>query len=189
MTSVGITASRRLLLALDAIRCCPEDVALAVELAALLGGRLEGLFVEDADLMTVAELPFVREVGGRSGQNRPMVRESVESLMKRRVERTVGELERTAKLRNVPVHHTTTRGRVVQQALARGERRDVLLLHPRALVPASGPRGMPRPIMLWYEGNDEAPAALDIAVALARMMDSDLLVGVPRNGSRRSFHT
>ncbi len=187
MNTVALTASRRLLLALDASRCCPEDVVHAVELAALLGGELEGLFVEDSDLMTVAQLPFVREVGGRSGQNRPMVRESVESLVKRRVERAVGELERAARLRNVPVHHTTARGKVVQQALAQGERRDVLLLHPRALLSPSGQRGMPRPIMVWYEGDDEAPAALDIAVALAGMMGTDLLVGVPagRLGTER----
>jgi hypothetical protein len=46
---------------------------------------------------------------------------------------------------------------------------------------------MPRPIMVWYEGDDEAPAALDIAVALAGMMGTDLLVGVPagRLGTER----
>lgn len=187
MTPGAVAQSRRLLLALDASRCCPEDVALAVELAALLGGALEGLFVEDDDLMTVARLPFAREVGGRSGQERPMPGDTVESLVKRRVERAAGELERAARLRNVPVRHSTTRGKIVQQAFAQGGPRDVLILHPttRAQTPPS--RVSPRPIMVWYEGDDAAAAALDLAVAIARMTGADLLVGVPagRLGTER----
>jgi hypothetical protein len=185
----AVAQSRHLLLALDASRCCPEDVVLAVELAALLGGELEGLFVEDADLMTVAQLPFAREVGGRSGQDRPMLRESVESLVRRRVERVAGELERAAKMRNVPVRHTTTRGKVVQQAFAQREHRDVLLLHPRTLASSLGQRAVPRPILVWYEGGNDATATLDVAVALARMTRTDLLVGVPagRLGTERDI--
>lgn len=189
MSPAGVAQVRHLLLALDAGRCCPEDVVLAVELAALLGGELEGLFVEDADLMTVAQLPFVREVGGRSGQDRPILRESVESLVKRRVERVAGELERAAKMRNVPVRHTTTRGKIVQQAFEQREHRDVLLLHPSSIVPSIGQTGASRPILVWYEGGEEATASLDIAVVLARMTGTDLLVGVPagRLGTERDI--
>lgn len=187
MNPGAIVRSRRLLLALDASRCCPEDVVFAVELAAILGGDLEGLFVEDDDLMSLARLPFAREVGGRSGQDRPMLGVTVESLVKRRVERTAGELERAARLLNVPVRHTTTRGKVVQQAFAQGDRRDVVILHPTARAPATLKRGGTRPIMVWYEGADEAGAALDLAVALARMTGTELLVGVPagRLGTER----
>lgn len=179
MTALTMTEGRRLLLALDAGRCCPDDVVLAVELAAIIGAELEGLFVEDADLMNLAQLPFAREVGGRSGQNRPIVRSSMESLVKRRVERAAGELERAAKLRNVPVSHTTTRGRFVHQALAQSERRNVLLLHPRLAVPTPVRQGPPRPIMVWFEDAAANGAALDIAVELARMMSAELLVGFP----------
>lgn len=171
--------SRRLLLALDASRCCPDDVVLAVELAAMLGGDLEGLFVEDDDLMTLARLPFAREVGGRSGQNRAMPGETVESVVKRRVERAAGELERAARLRNVPVRHTTTRGKVVRQAFAQGERRDILILQPAARSVPTPRRAVGRPILAWYEGDGEAATALDLAVALARTTGSELLVGVP----------
>ncbi len=174
---------RRLMLALDAAQCAGADLMLAVELAALIGAELEGLFVEDSDLLSLAQLPFVREVGGRSGQDRPIVRESIESLLRSRVQRVVGELERAGKARNVPVSHRTARGKVVRQALAQCETRDAVLLHAHGSL-----RPVPRrssiataagPVMLWYEDGPAAAASFDIAVSLARQLRSDLLVGFP----------
>jgi len=177
--SADVAGGRRLMLALDAGRCCSADVALAVELAAIIGAELEGLFVEDSDLMDLALLPFAREVGGHSGQDRPLVRESMESLLRGRIERTVGELERAGKQRNVPVSHTRARGKVVHQALAQGRGRDVLLLNPRALVPFAPARRTAGPIMVWYEDQGAAAASLDLATELAQRLRSELLVGFP----------
>jgi hypothetical protein len=170
---------RRLMLALDAGQCAGADLMLAVELAALIGAELEGLFVEDSDLLSLAQLPFVREVGGRSGQDRPIVRESMESLLRRRVQRVASELERAGKERNVAVSHRTARGKVVRQALAQCESRDAVLLHafgsvrlvPRRVCAAAGP------VMVWYEDAATATASFDIAVNLARQLRSDLLIG------------
>lgn len=181
MSTPPIPCVRRLMLALDAGQCAGADLTLAVELAALIGAELEGLFVEDSDLLSLAQLPFVREVGGRSGQDRPIVRESMESLLRRRVQRVVSELERAGKERNVAVSHRTARGKVVRQALAQCESRDAVLLHaygsnrpvPRR-VAASTSTG---PVMVWYEDGPAAAAAFDIAVSLARQLRSDLLVG------------
>lgn len=177
MSAEAVPYVRRLMLALDAGRCCADDVSLAVELAAALGAELEGLFVEDSDLMDLALLPFAREVGGRSGQDRPLVRASMESLLRRRIERTVGALERASRQRNVPVSHKTARGKVIHQALAQGSSRDVLLLNPRALVPMARSHSA-GPVMVWYDGH-AAGACLDLAVQLACRLNSELVVGIP----------
>lgn len=179
MSTDAVPGGRRLMLALDAGRCCAADVVLAVELAAIIGADLEGLFVEDSDLMNLALLPFAREVGGHSGQDRPLVRESMESLLRRRIARTVGELERAGRQRNVTVSHTTARGKVVHQALIQGRSRDVLLLNPRASIPAAPARQAAGPIMVWYEDYDAGGASLDLATELARRLRSELLVGFP----------
>jgi len=179
MNARALPDARRLMLALDANCCGAGDVALAVELAALIGAEIEGLFVEDSDLMGLALLPFAREVGGRSGQDRPLERASMESLLRRRIERTVGALERAAKQRNVPVSHTMARGKVVHQALLEGRGRDVLLFSPRASA-----RGLPvrqggGPVMVWYENRDAVAASLDLAIELARRLGSEVHVGFP----------
>lgn len=177
MTAAATPYARRLMLALDAGRCGAADLALAVELAAIIGAELEGLFVEDGELLDLARLPFAREVGGSSGRDRPLVRESMESLLRRRIERTVSELERVGQARHVPVSHTTARGKVVREALLKARSRDVLLFHPRA--PAPEARRTLGPVMLWYEDGDAVAASLDIAVELAQRLRSELHVGYP----------
>jgi len=171
------------MLALDAGRCVAADVSLAIELAALIGAELQGLFVEDSDLLQLAQLPFAREVGERSGQDRPIVRASVESLLKRRIERVVSELERAGKQRNVPVSHRTARGKVVRQALEQGESGDVVLLRPpgaSARVESRRlARALPGTVMVWYEDGPAFAASLDIALHLARRLSAGLLVGFP----------
>ena len=175
-------AAKRLMLALDAGRCAAADISLAIDLAALIGAELQGLFVEDSDLLRLAALPFAREVGGRSGQHRPMERSAVESMLKRRVERVAGELERAGKQRNIAVSHRTARGKMVRQALEHGRHGDVVLLHPttrakaatatRATLAALGP------VMVWYDA-PAAAASLEVAIPLARRSGAQVLVGFP----------
>lgn len=170
---------RRLTVALDAMHCAEVDMEIASELAQLIGAELMGLFVEDIDLVRLAELPFAREVGRLSGQDRPLERESVESLFRRRVKHAQASLERAGQRRNVAVSHATARGKVVLQALEHREHGDVLLLRstaaqraPRARI-AGGLRG---PVMLWYETGPTAQASCELAVQLARHAGTGLVV-------------
>jgi hypothetical protein len=66
-------------------------------------------------------------------------------------------------------------------ALAQGEHQDVLLLHPFVAASTAPRGGAAGPIMVWYEDCEDATAALDIGLALARMMRTGLLIGVPAN--------
>ncbi len=181
MSTSSTLPVRRLLLALDASDFAADDVTLAIELAALIGLELHGIFVEDSDLLRLAELPFAREVGARSGQDRPMARESMESILRRRVARMASELARAGKLRNVPVSHDTARGKRVRQALKSGEQGDLVLLTPSARArrfERTGARGT-GPVMIWCDDERSAAASFAVAVPLARRLRTGLLVGIP----------
>ena len=60
----------------------------AVQLATILGAELEGIFIEDADLIRLADLPFAREV-----RRWPL---SVESLSGQRMQRELRAMARQA---------------------------------------------------------------------------------------------
>lgn len=64
-TAVNKPPARRLLLALDATLSCDEALASAARLADLMQAELHALFLEDTDLLALADLPCVVEV--RSG--------------------------------------------------------------------------------------------------------------------------
>ena len=63
-------AIRRILVALDASPHSLAALEAAVTLAARFRAELAGLFVEDADLLRFAELPFAEEIGLFSAQRR-----------------------------------------------------------------------------------------------------------------------
>jgi hypothetical protein len=172
---------RKLTVALDAAYCAQCDWESASELAQMMGAELEALFVEDIDLLKLAALPFAREVGHASGQDRPIARESMESMLRRRVKHAEEQLARAGKRRNVAVTHATERGKVIHRALAHGAEGDVLLLRSASVRRAArGPRARPAgrgTVMLWYEEGPLAQASCELAVHLARQARSGLVVG------------
>ena len=59
--------ARRILVAIDASAASLDALAAATALASRLGAALEGLFVEDEDLLRLAALPFTDLVRTPSG--------------------------------------------------------------------------------------------------------------------------
>ena len=179
MTESDALKIGRLRVALDAMRCSSGDWDAAMDLAALIGVELQGLFVQDADLLGLAALPIAHEVGRLSGQPRPLARESLETVLKRRLERTASALERAGKLRNVPVTHATARGKLVRRALEQGERGDVVfLVGPGAHAERSRAQRQDR-IMLWYDDGPSARQAIELALYLAHRTGAELVIGFP----------
>ena len=64
------SSSRRILVVLDASPFGLEALEAAAGLAARLRAELQGLFVEDVDLLRLAGLPFARELAYSSSQRR-----------------------------------------------------------------------------------------------------------------------
>ena len=168
--------TRRLLVALDVLRSDAADWNAAMDLAAVIGVELQGLLVQDADLLGLASLPIAHEVGRLSGQSRPLARASVESALNRRIERTASALVRAGRMRNVTVTHTIARGKLVPQALQQGGQGDVVFLV------GAGERGRARPrecLMLWYDAGPAAQRSIELAITLANRTGAELLIGFP----------
>lgn len=178
MTEYAAHSAPRLWVALDAVRCVAVDWDAALDLAVLIGAELQGLFVEDEDLLELAALPIAHELGSVSGQPRRLQRERMETMLRRRVQQSASELERAGKLRKVAVSHTTARGKLVRQALAQSDRGDVLLLRTVQAIRPGGrtQRRAQGPIMLWYEVGSGHAASVSLALSLARQANARLLV-------------
>jgi hypothetical protein len=182
MSASAESSLRRLMFTLDAGLDAPGAAALALDLAASIGLELHGVFVEDIDLLRLAQLPIAREVGGSSAHDRPLPREALESALRRRTARAAGALERAGKQLNVPVHWRTARGKVVRHALEHGEHGDVVLVAPpRISAGAEWTRGLHRPggaLMVWLDDAAWAQPSLDVAAHLLRRRRSELALGV-----------
>ena len=181
---------RRIIVAADA----SEHGRAALEAAAMLGERLhaevEGVFVEDIDLVHLAELPVGREFHLISGQARAFDRElleiqfGAEAAEARRALRTLTD---RAQVRST---FRVVRGRVDAEVIAAASEGDLLVLgtfsrsigiprRPGSTAVAAAERA-PRSVLLLrrgakiagrpiavHDGSDGADVALEAAVRLA----------------------
>ncbi len=116
----------RILLALDA--CCDVSAATidtAVHLAARLGAALEALFVEDAELLRAAELPFVSEVGA-SGE-RVLTVELLRDTNRERSAQAQRLTAEAARLRNVRMSWRVAQGTRLLLAAAEAVQSDLFV--------------------------------------------------------------
>lgn len=110
---------RRIVVALDTSADSLAALEAAVALAALLEAELEGLFVEEEDLLRLAG-PTATEIDLLSGRRRPLDRASLERQLRARAGRARRALERTAGRVRVRWSFRTVRGRVESELLAAG---------------------------------------------------------------------
>lgn len=120
---------RRILVALDASATSLDALAAAAALAARFGGaELEGLFVEDQDLIRLAGLPFADLQRGPVGARVPVDREAAESALRALAFRAREALSRIAAGRRLTWSFRVVRGSIAPQVLAAAEGADLLVL-------------------------------------------------------------
>jgi len=189
---------RRILVALDASTHSLAALAAAVELAAAMEAELEGLFVEDLNLLRLAGLPFVREVRHTA---------SLEALDSPRMERALKAQAAQARealataAGRAQVHWSfrVVRGHVAQEVLTAASRADLVTLgkqgrsrSPRARLGSTALRvaldapgalllvehgvAAGQPVLVLYDGSEGAERALDAAARLAKESGSQPLV-------------
>lgn len=103
--------SRTITLAVDASACSPLILELAVELAAVSKAQLQGLFIEDADLLSTAGLPFAAEITLTTGQSRGFTAQQLQSSFHRLAEQFRKLLEQKAKQSVLAYSFQSVRGR------------------------------------------------------------------------------
>ena len=117
---------RRILLALDASPGSLAALEAAVDLAAKMEAELSGLFVEDEELMHMAESPLARQVLYPAATQTAVSRASLEREMKSESERARKALESAAQRAKVRWSFRTVKGQVTRELLAAAGECDVL---------------------------------------------------------------
>jgi len=124
-------AMRRIMLALDAMNCEAALIEAAALIAAKLEADLDALFVEDADVYAVADLPITQEISLSSAREREISGQRVEQALKslsREAEQRFSSVVQRSRLKGQFHVTRARRGEAISEASARVE---LLLFQPR----------------------------------------------------------
>jgi len=117
---------RRILLALDAVAHSPRLLETASRLAARLDAELHALFVEDANLLRLAGLPFAREVRLTSATTRRLQNPEMERALRAQATRAQQALAVAAGHMNVRWSFQVTRGEVAAEVAGESLQTDLV---------------------------------------------------------------
>jgi nucleotide-binding universal stress UspA family protein len=176
----------------------------AAELAAELHAELRGLFVEDINLLRLAELPGAEEVVSASGSTRALDSTGLQRALHAQAQEVRRALAAVAEETRVPWSFRVARGRVVQELLAAGYEADLLVLGRAGRSPArrtafgSTARAVAatasgtviiieqsvrwrQPVLVLFDGSKSSERALATAARLAHVDATNLIVLIPSN--------
>jgi nucleotide-binding universal stress UspA family protein len=191
---------QRIVVALDASPYSRVALKIAAELAASLGAKLISIFVEDATLLGLVDLPIVNEIDIRSGAVRPINRQSLEKELRalaREVESWTAEI---AQGLDIPWEFRLLRGNIVAEIIEAARQADLISLGrfgwsltgkprrlgsiarsvlqessiPTLLLHEEIRRG--QPIMVTFSGDEVETQILRMAAHLAWLYQSELTV-------------
>lgn len=181
-------ALRRIVVAVDSSDYARAAVEAAAELAAEFKAALEGLFVEDVNLVHLAALPVGRLVSFPTGDSRDYTNEALEHELRSEQARARRTLASVTARRGVHSSFRVVRGQVVAEIMAAAAGADLLILgfasrqprpRPGSVALAAAERG-PRSVLLLqpgarlarrplvcFDGSATAAKALRAAASLA----------------------
>ena len=194
-------AIRRILVALDASRQSVAALEAATDFAARMQAELVGLFVEDVNLLRLAELPFAREVGSYSAGQRQLTQASIEEQLRVQADRARRSLQAHAERASVQWTFEVTRGLVTTAVLSAASGADLVILGRAGHAAGSGRElgstaqgvasgvGCPAlvvsealklglPVLLVYDDSPLARRSLAVASGLIEDQDRHLVVFV-----------
>jgi nucleotide-binding universal stress UspA family protein len=192
---------RRILVALDASTHSLAALEAATDFAAAMQAEMEGLFVEDINLIRLASLPCTREVR-HTASVAALDLEQMERALKAQAAEARQALEAAARRARVQWSFRVARGHVAQEVLAAAAAADLVALgkqgrsrSPQARLGSTALRalaGAPvalllvehrraracrlRPVLVVYDGSEGAGRALDAAARLAEASGVSLTV-------------
>jgi nucleotide-binding universal stress UspA family protein len=189
---------RRILVALDASPHSLSALDAATELAAQLRAELQGLFVEDENLLRLAQLPFARETGSLSSRSRQMDRAYLERQLRAQAKRARRALERRAEVSRVAWSFRVARGLTAAELMTAASEADLtvmgkggwqrpgrrlgstarqmLLQTERLTMFFERGAQLGLPVLVVYDGSPAARRALAAAVHLLRAGEELLTV-------------
>jgi nucleotide-binding universal stress UspA family protein len=181
---------RRILVALDASRHSQAVLETAAGLAARLHSEIEGLFVEDINLLRLEDLPFVREVRFQQVIARQFESGEMQRKLRARAALVRHEFEETAERYQIQCRFRVVRGSVDSELMAAALEADLLAVGQlghsvsrrtrlgstaRAAVARASSAvllvrpgyDISRPVLILYDGSEVSNRALAVAASLA----------------------
>jgi len=184
------TAIRRITVTLDASESGRPPLETAARLAAILGAELEGVFVEDINLIRLSGLPFLREFRPWSIADEQISSQRMQRELRTLARRAEQMLERVARESGVPWSFQVWQGRPEAASLLKAFGAEILSLGrissrvsshmfapARRLTPPS--RKPDTSISVLFSGSEQAARAVATACSLARDMGARLTVMLP----------
>ncbi|MEZ4644553.1 MAG: universal stress protein [Chloroflexota bacterium] len=182
---------QRILVALDGSPHSQSALEAAVNLAGLLNAELIGVFVEDINLLRLAQLPFAHEIQAHTAVSEKLNMDRMKRQLRLQAQQAEENLAQLAQQHTVSYSFRIMRGPVSAELLAAALEADLLALgrisrsvsrktrlgstartavnqttHPVLLM--SPNVALDRPILLVYDGSAGANKALDVAAYLAQ---------------------
>ena len=188
--------TQRVIVALDASRHSFTALKAAAELAALMEAELQALYVEDIDLIHLARLPFVHEIGLYSATRRPYDQRTAEREFQTLAHQMRHTVAQTAVAARVNWSFEVVRGNVTNELLLASNRAELLTLGRVGRTPGKrlgstaqtivaqatcpifllGNEGLTYPLTVISTGSPASARALKLASTLMRGREGTLLV-------------
>ena len=182
---------RRILVALDTSPHSHAALEAAANLAARLQAQLMGVYVEDMNLLRLAQLPFAHEIRYTSATLQKLDEVVVEKQLRSQASHARDALRQTAELHALEWSFRVLRGMVAAELLAAAAEADLLVLgrtsrqagphhvlgstarsavaqSQRSVLLMDTGFDLDQPPCLLYDGSEAAQRALQIAAAIAR---------------------
>lgn len=172
---------RRILLPLDSSTLSRRTLEIAADLAGTFEAELVGMFVKEANLLNLAELPFTRIIDQRSGERRELSRDSMEQALDALSEKARAMLSDLARQKQIAWSFQVRTGEPMEAAVAESGQFDLvavgsqLCARARAALSPKGPKHAiragsalfllerdverERPVLAFYEGSSAVLAA------------------------------
>ncbi|TDJ19289.1 MAG: hypothetical protein E2O65_04400 [Gammaproteobacteria bacterium] len=191
-----------IVVAINAARRCRETLEMATALAVSVGADLEVVFVEDANLLRLADLPVTREIDWISGIIRELDSRRMLRSLHCEARQLRRELTRIGRASSVRSTLRVVRGHYLTEALAASASVDLTFVHSaRRPLPGEHPpsaRARPgtagpalgrahraagrKPLWTLFDGSPASGRALAVAATLARTLACHLVVVLPVSG-------
>ncbi len=190
---------RRILVALDSSPQSLAALEAAVQLAQSLGAKLRGVFVEDINLVRLAQLPNALEIGGASARTRTLNEQRMMLQLRGQAARAERILKAAADQAQVPWSFRVARGAIDAEIMEAATTADLVILgragwsgksrlgstarrfvsegQSHTLVLESGEHLLPT-LMVVYDGSERSQRALQTAMTMAKGGSGYLAVGI-----------
>lgn len=182
---------QRIVVAIDGSPYSQAALEAAAEMARMLQAELTGIFVEDINLLRLAELPFVREVSLHRATSEKITVSQIERQFRLQAKEARESLQRSAEQRTVQYSFRVVRGPVSTEVLRAALEADLLALgrtsHPfsrrsqlgstaktaiaqarSAILLMRPDMALKHPVAIFYDGSAGSDRALAVAAKIAR---------------------